>query len=51
METIERGPRGTKFGLKVTHPDFTAGRALVLAADKEESQKLWLQTLNDCSRV
>ena len=48
---MERGPKGVKFGLKITHPDFTAGRQLILAAEKEEQQKEWLKALNDCSRV
>ncbi len=51
VETIERGPRNSKFGLKITHPDFTSGRMLVLAAEKDEDHKAWLQALNDCSRV
>jgi hypothetical protein len=51
VETVERGPKGCKFGIKVTHPDFYAGRALVLAAESAESQEAWKKTLEDCSRV
>ena len=51
VETIERGPKGNKFGIKVTHPDFSAGRALILAAESADAQKSWLTTLQDCSRV
>jgi hypothetical protein len=51
VELVERGPKGNKFGIKVTHPDFFAGRALVLAAESETGQKEWLDTLQDCSRV
>lgn len=51
MELVERGPKGSKFGLKISHPDFVAGRFLVLAAEKEEEQKAWEKALNDCSRV
>ena len=43
--------QGNKFGIKVTHPDFVAGRALILAADSADAQKSWLQALQDCSRV
>jgi hypothetical protein len=51
VEPIERGPGKSKFGIKITHPDFVAGRSLVLAADKQEDQEAWISTLNDCSRV
>jgi hypothetical protein len=51
VEVVERGPKGNKFGIKVTHPDFFAGRALVLAAESETGQKEWMETLQDCSRV
>lgn len=51
VETVERGPKGCKFGIKVSHPDFYAGRALILSAETEESQKQWLTALQDCSRV
>lgn len=51
VELVERGPKGAKFGLKITSPDFYPGRMLILATDKEDDQKGWLQTLNDCSRV
>jgi hypothetical protein len=51
VEEIERGPRGSKFGLKISHPDFPQGKVLVLAAEKKEEQALWLRALNDCSRV
>jgi hypothetical protein len=49
---VERGPKGSaKFGLRVTHPDFYAGRMLVLACDSLDDQKAWFDTLTDCSRV
>lgn len=51
VELIERGPKGCKFGLKVTHPDFLAGRALVLAAETADAQTQWKEALEDCSRV
>ncbi len=51
VEPVERGPRGSKFGIKITHPDFVAGKMLVLACDKEDDQKAWLRALTDCSRV
>jgi hypothetical protein len=51
VEKVERGPKGSKFGLKITHPDFYAGRQLILAADKEDDQEAWLKAINDCSRV
>ena len=51
VELVERGPKGNKFGLKVTHPDFHAGRALILAAETADGQKQWKETLEDCSRV
>lgn len=51
VEATERGPKGGKFGIIITHPDFRAGRALVLSAETAESQAQWLQALKDCSRV
>ena len=51
VEKVERGPKGSKFGLKITHPDFMAGRALVLSADNAASQTAWLATLQEASRV
>jgi len=48
---VERGPKGTKFGLKITHPDFMAGKLLILSADSAVEQRSWEQSLNDCSRV
>lgn len=51
VEKVERGPGKSKFGLKISHTDFVAGRTLVLAAEKEEEQAAWFQALNDCSRV
>ena len=29
VEEVARGPKGTKFGLKVSHADFPAGKVLV----------------------
>ena len=51
VEEVARGPKGAKFGLKVSHADFPAGKVLVLAAEKKEDQALWLRALLDCSRV
>ena len=51
METVERGPKGGKFGIKITHPDFYTGRALILSAETAESQAQWVAALNDCARV
>lgn len=51
VDLVERGPKGMKFGLRITHPDFYAGRMLVLAAESADEQKAWLDTLSDCSRV
>ena len=51
VEEEARGPKGTKFGLKISHPDFPPGKALVLAAEKKEDQALWMKALLDCSRV
>lgn len=51
VDLVERGPKASKLGLKITHPDFLAGRMLVLAAETEPEQKAWLEALNDCSRV
>ena len=48
---MERGPKGSKFGLKVTHPDFSSGKMLVLAAETAEDQALWMGALAECSRV
>jgi hypothetical protein len=51
VDAVARGPNGKKFGLKITHPDFMAGKMLILAAETEADQKAWEQALNDCSRV
>ncbi len=51
VEKLQRGPQGGKFGLKISHPDFAAGKMLVLAAEKEEDQRGWEKAINDCSRV
>ena len=51
VELVERGPKGNKFGIKVSHPDFYAGRALILASENAEEQQKWLTALQDCSRV
>jgi hypothetical protein len=51
VELTPRGPSKGKFGLKITHPDFMAGKMLILAAEKEDDQKAWEQALTDCSRV
>lgn len=51
VDLVERGPKGFKFGLRITHPDFYAGKMLILAAESLDEQKAWLETLNDCSRV
>lgn len=48
---MDRGPKAARFGLRITHPDFYAGRMLILAAESADEQKAWLETLNDCSRV
>lgn len=51
VEKVERGPAGTTFGFCISHPDFVAGRVLVLAAETEEDQKAWLTAIDECSRV
>lgn len=51
VDLVERGPKGCKFGLRITHPDFYAGRMLILACETAEDQKAWLEVLTDCSRV
>lgn len=51
VDVVERGPKSFKWGLRITHPDFYAGRMLVLAAESEDDQKAWLISLGDCSRV
>ena len=51
VEAVERGPKGAKFGIKVTHPDFLSGKLLVLAAESASEQTSWEKALNDCSRV
>ena len=51
VEAVERGPGKSKFGIKISHPDFVAGRTLILASEKEDDQTGWIQALNDCSRV
>jgi len=51
VDLVDRGPKAARFGLRITHPDFYAGRMLILAAESADEQKAWLETLNDCSRV
>lgn len=51
VDLVERGPKGSRYGLRITHPDFYAGRMLILASDSSDDQKGWLEVLNDCSRV
>ncbi len=51
VDCIERGPKDFNFGLRITHPDFFAGRQLVLTAEKKDEQTAWLEALTDCSRV
>jgi hypothetical protein len=51
VEKLQRGPQGGKFGLKISHHDFAAGKMLVLSAEKEDDQRGWEKALNDCSRV
>ena len=51
VEKVERGPKGGKFGLRITHPDFYAGRELILAQETSADQEAWLVALNNCSRV
>lgn len=51
VEKVERGPKGGKFGLRITHPDFYAGRELILAQETAADQDAWLVALNNCSRV
>lgn len=51
VEKVERGPKGGKVGLQITHPDFYEGRMLILAAESAEDQEAWFAALNNCSRV
>jgi len=51
VELVERGPGKSSFGLRIQHPDFYAGRALVLAGENGEEQIAWKETLQNCSRV
>lgn len=40
VDLVDRGPKGIRFGLRITHPDFFAGRLLILAAENEADQKV-----------
>jgi myosin heavy subunit len=51
VDLVERGPGRTSFGVRIQHPDFYAGRALILAAETERDQIAWKDTLLNCSRV
>jgi hypothetical protein len=51
VDLVDRGPKAYKYGLRITHPDFIAGRMLILAAETADEQKAWLESLTDCSRV
>jgi WW domain/PH domain len=51
VEACERGPKGAKGGIQISHPDFYAGRKLILCAENAEAQKAWIESLTDCSRV
>jgi hypothetical protein len=51
VEKVERGPKGSKSGLQITHPDFYEGRMLILSAESAEDQEAWFVALNNCSRV
>lgn len=51
VESTKRGPKGASFGIKVTHPDFAAGKLLILACEAEDDARGWERALADCSRV
>lgn len=51
VELVERGPKASKFGIRISHPDFVRGKFLVFAAENVDDQKAWEKALRDCSRV
>lgn len=50
---MARGPKKGEInhGIKITHPDFLPGRALVLHAADAKDQQEWAEALRKCSTV
>ena len=51
VERVYRGPPGSRWGLKVSHPALLAGRVLLLGTGSEEEQRAWEAALRDGARV
>jgi hypothetical protein len=51
VERAYRGPPGSKWGLRITHPSLTPGKMLLLGSSSEEEQLAWEKTIRDGAAV